>query len=337
MGPLFVVSCLNILNFPMPVLSPHINQVAQIILGYFLGSAITPEYLKQMKQFFLPIVMTVVYSLLVTFGIGYVIHFVLPLDIATGILSAAPGGLPEVGVIALALQAEIPTITLIHIVRIFVVIAFIPLVIKVGGLGSSAVTAKNNPKTKVKEHERISLKELAATGVQKYRNKFHKVTSWLLHWTPVIAVAGGFIFNALQIPAGFMLGGMLAVVAASVKGLKVKPLPPELFGTALLIIGIVIGMQFTRETLVQLSDIYMHVVLINIIILISGIGLAYIMHRVTGWKFLVCILASAPAAIFMMAAIASDTDSEPFKVSLLHIARLFTVKLTLPIIALFLM
>ena len=63
-------------------------------------------------------------------GFAFVVHAMLGIDRSLVLLAFAPGGLSEMSLVALAMKAEVAFVALHHVVRIVLVIAFAPLVLR---------------------------------------------------------------------------------------------------------------------------------------------------------------------------------------------------------------
>jgi len=59
---------------------------------------------------------------------------------------------------------------------------------------------------------------------------------------------------------------------------------------------------------------------------------AWIIHRLTGWDLPTSLLAAAPGGFTVMTALAIKHDLDPVKISMLHLCRLFTIKMFIPFI-----
>lgn len=326
LGPLVAVSLGNLAGLSFPPLPTLFDNSAQVILGFYLGSSITRANLHEIKAVYLPALAISVWSLVITFALGYFVYQTTVLSLPTAILSASPGGAPEVSILALSVGADVTTVTVIQMARLFAVLLLTPLISKRFQTGSKSVIRK----TIAKQEHTLSVE--SATPVDKGNDNILSFMRKMLNPGLVIAILGGFLFYTLQIPAGFMIGAMITVGISSVSGLKIKPLPDLVRTAAYIGIGVLIGQYFTREALMNIAEIYPVVLLLTGSMLLSCAALGVAISKLMGWNLSTCLLATAPGGLITLTAIAEDMNADPLKVSLLHISRLITIKLTLPLV-----
>ncbi len=326
LGPLVAVSIGNLAGMTFPPLPTWFDNSAQVILGFYLGSSITRDNLHEIKAVSLPALVISAWSMVITFVLGYFVYRTTVLSLPTAILSASPGGAPEVSILALSVNADVTTVTVIQMARLFAVLLLIPLISK----RFHKVPKSFTRETSTKQVHAMSVESAAPVG--NHNNNLRSFVGKMLNPGLVIAVLGGYLFYSLHIPAGFMVGAMITVGISSVSGLKIKPLPDLVRTAAYIGIGVLIGQYFTREALLNIVEIYPVVLIVTGLMLLSCAALAVIISKTMGWKLSTCMLATAPGGLITLTAIAAEMDSDPLKVSLLHMARLITIKLTLPLV-----
>lgn len=327
LGPLVAVSLGNLAGLSFPPLPTWFDNSAQVILGFYLGSSITRDNLHELKVVSLPAAVVAVWSLVITFLLGYFVYRATALSLPTAVLSASPGGAPEVSILALSVNADVTTVTVIQMARLFAVLLLTPLISKKYHPGSKALS------------EKITSKQLQTLSVESavpiQNNTNHHIRGFirrLINPGLGIAILGGFLFYYLKVPAGFMVGSMIAVGASSMSGFKIAALPVQVRTVAYIGIGVLIGQYFTREALVNIAEIYPVVLLLTGSMLLSCAALAVAISKLMGWNLSTCLLATAPGGLITLTAIAEDMNADPLKVSLLHMSRLITIKLTLPLV-----
>ncbi len=328
LGPMVAVSLGNLAELPFPLLPAWFENIAQVVLGFYLGAGITQGNLKELKAIFFPAAATAVWSMVITFGLGFFLYKITPLNLATAVLSSSPGGAPEVSIIALSVNADVATVTVMQMARLLAILIMAPCLSKIArAMGKTAVSRSHL------EHYDPAILE-PTLPVYGYNSQIRHFIAGLLNPGLGIALVGGLVFYYLGVPAGYMIGSMIAVGTASVCGLKIRPLPNKIRAAALIGIGVLIGQFFTRDALSGIADIYPVVLLLTGLMLLLCASLAVVLSMVMGWKMSVCLLATAPGGLITMIALAEEMGSDPLKVSLLHLARLITVKLTLPLVIL---
>lgn len=127
LGPLLVSAVLHVSGITESVPPALLVNVAQVILGTVLGCrflGISPSTLVPAAA--LSIGATVL-TLLLALGAGWAMQATAGITADQALLALAPGGLTEMGLIALAIQADVAFVALHHVVRILFVIILAPL------------------------------------------------------------------------------------------------------------------------------------------------------------------------------------------------------------------
>ncbi|NLC50696.1 MAG: hypothetical protein GX764_00090, partial [Firmicutes bacterium] len=152
-----------------------------------------------------------------------------------------------------------------------------------------------------------------------------------------IAVAGGFFFLYLEVPAGAMLGAMVFIVSASLIGIRVVQPPKSFYPFMLIGVGLMVADNIGAETLNFLvyGGLFEPVLLSTLLIVLSSILVAYLVHKATQWDFPTCFLAAAPGGFTTMTTMALNFGKDPLRVSILHLFRLLALKVVVPLIIMF--
>lgn len=110
-----------------------------------------------------------------------------------------------------------------------------------------------------------------------------------------MGVTGGIIGHALDLPAAGLLGALIAVGLSSILFRQLPPLPESLRVWAQIGIGGMIGLNFSQETLLELTLMAGPVLAATAVVIASGLVLAALLRRLTDWDALTCLLAAALA------------------------------------------
>lgn len=327
-GPMVALSLGNILELPLPMLPGWFESIAQIILGFYLGIGITRKNLKQLKSASLPAAVIAGWSLFITFALGFFLYRTTQFSLATAVLSSSPGGAPEVSIVAVAINADVATVTIMQMARLLAILMLAPLL-------SYVMRSHRKSGSPACFYDHFNPEAMEEASSTSYTGNRVRTFFWRL-FNPglAIAAAGGLAFHHIGIPAGYLIGAMVAVGAFSLYGLKINLPPEQLRSGSYIGIGLLIGQYFTREAFVGTLEIYPVVLLLTAMMLLSCAVLGLVISKITGWRLSVCLLATAPGGLITMIAMAAEMDSDPFVVSLMHMSRLITVKLTLPLVVL---
>lgn len=104
---------------------------AQIILGSVIGCRFTGIRVTELARAAVLSLVATLLSLLVALGFGLAMRHIAGIELEQALLALAPGGLTEMGLVALAIHADVAFVALHHAARILFVILIAPLAFRV--------------------------------------------------------------------------------------------------------------------------------------------------------------------------------------------------------------
>ncbi len=336
LGTIVIVGTLRILGYPLPATPEFFSPAVQVFLGLFVGSKVTRDTVNQLKAMIPPALVIVVWALSLVFGMGYFISRITYLDPVTAILSSSVGGLPEMTVIGLDTNADIPAMITIKLVRMLATIFTFPFLVKLVAKNDR----ENNKNISINNMEEFENNRKVNT-LDKIRGKIasFNVKSFLRSallslLSLAIAAAGGLLFINLGVPAGGMVGSMFFVAIANLLRAPVITPSPGVFGFMLVGVGLMVADNIAPETLEAfLTDgIIIPIIISTTLVFLSSFLVAYLIHKLAGWDFTTSFLAAAPGGFTIMTALAIKYNKDPFRVSILHLCRLLAIKSVVPFV-----
>lgn len=119
--------------FALPVSMPPywVLAGAQILLGVWLGCMFDRETLARTRAFVLAAIVSTGVLIVLCAGMAFAIAAVTGIDWHTMILATAPGSVTEMALTAKILNQQVAIVTAFHIVRIFIILPFLPLIFSV--------------------------------------------------------------------------------------------------------------------------------------------------------------------------------------------------------------
>ena len=357
LGPLIVIGGMRIAQVPIPAGPDFLDPLVQILLGIFIGSKVTPDTVHDIKNLFRPALVVSIWALALVFAYGPVLSAVTWLDPVTAVLSSSVGGLPEMMVLSVETGADVAVVVLMKIVRALVIITAFPFIFQwyvgrqqpsPGAADASAPDSDsssgdpNDSDPAVDDDaswsrsERLNLTRFVRVAREVLTSLTRRPHELVL--TGVLAAAGAFVLVTLGVPAGLMVGAMLGVAIASAYGLPVRGFPPRLFNLLLVALGIMVSQHFTPETgeMLAAGGVIWPLVLSTIVVFVTGLLSAWVIHRFAGWDLPLCLLAGAPGGFTIMTSLAVYYGYDPFRVSMVHLARLLAIKTVVPLVFTFL-
>lgn len=131
LGPMVLSAALHLTGVTESTPPGLLVNAAQIILGTVLGcrfQSINPKTL--LRAVLLSLAATVL-TLTLAFGAGLAMRGLAGVQVDQAILALAPGGLTEMGLIAMAIHSDVAFVALHHVVRILFVLMAAPLAFRI--------------------------------------------------------------------------------------------------------------------------------------------------------------------------------------------------------------
>ncbi len=142
--------------------------------------------------------------------------------------------------------------------------------------------------------------------------------------------AGGILGRRLKIPAGALIGSLLAAMVFNAV-YPVIPTYPKDFRLGIQILsGMVIGTRFTQSDIKTLKTMVLPVVILIVMLLSINVGFAILMSKLTTLSFMTSFFACAPGGVSDLALVAADFGATMEHVALLQLFRLISVIIIFP-------
>ena len=161
--------------------------------------------------------------------------------------------------------------------------------------------------------------------------KLSALAQWRRYWaTPLIGLIGGYLASLIGWPLPWIIGSLLAVIAARCSGWLVTEIPGGR-QTGQWLVASAIGLHFTSEVMAELLS-HFGVILVGALatLLLSLIGIALL--RRAGVDRATAFFASMPGGASEMVNLAQRHDAQVARVAAAHSLRLLLVVLLIPAI-----
>ena len=301
-GPAFFVTVGAMAGLRLSIPNRLRNTVFTVI-GMTIGSGVTPEMVATAAQWPLSIVilvaaMVVIMTLgtvLLERGFGY--------DRTTALLGAAPGHLSYVLSLSTAIRADIPAISIIQSTRVLVLTLAVPFL-------AAAI---------------------AEGGLEQALPDGEAMTAMVLVATTLVAIGLALVFQRLNVPAAFLLGGMLASSAGHLTGVGPGLVPAWLTIPAFVVMGTLIGTRFSGVSLALIRHAAAAALAFTALAGIVAVMAGLLATGLLGLPLVQTLVAYAPGGLEAMAAMALLLGVNPAFVAAHHIARLLFLTLLIPL------
>jgi membrane AbrB-like protein len=130
LGAIFATMAAVLIGFPAPPVPRPLINTAQLFFGVYLGITISLESLRGVGKVLPWAIGGSVALVAFTYLVGFGLTLVTPASLLTAFLSTAPGGITEMGIVALTLGADVAFILAYQLFRLFCILLAAPLLLR---------------------------------------------------------------------------------------------------------------------------------------------------------------------------------------------------------------
>jgi len=154
-------------------------------------------------------------------------------------------------------------------------------------------------------------------------------------FTLAVSAAGGGVAHFLGLPAGWLMGGALAVTVAAMLGLPVR-MPDRLRDVAFVLIGMSMGASVAPDSLSLLASwpITLAALALELAIIVATTG--WMLTRLFGLDAGTAYLSSFPGHLSFVLGIAATGVGNPRQIVIIQVIRILMLTIAVPIGAMFL-
>lgn len=304
-GSILVVACAALAGRPMRIPARTV-QVLQVLIGISLGAVVTPETLRGIATYPLSIGVLIAASIVISVvGTAY-LRTVHRWDMVTAYLASAPGGLSQVMAMAIELKADVRAVAIVQTFRIVIIAVGFPALL--AGLGLVGQTGRSlGGSFDVGQLGELAILVAVSTGmaIAAYRFRF---------------------------PGGLLFGSMLTSAALHGSGTLYVELPWWVTLTVMIAFGAVGGARFANTPVRMLLHYIGAAFGLFATALVITVIFAFALVQVVTLPVADVMIAYAPGAVDAMLLLALALNLDPVYVGAHHLARIFFVLLTMPIV-----
>jgi len=278
---------------------PPLRSGMIMVLGVMLGSGFTPEILGRIGDWGVSLSALAGYVVVCTVaGVVYLQRFVR-LDAVTAYFTATPGGLNEMVLAGTAMGGDDRTISLVHALRVMLVVLVIPFWFQALGYYDPHDRGPLGPPLASVSPEDALLLAGCAVGYP--------------------------IARFLRIPAAQIVGPMLLSAAIHLGGLTAGAPPGVLVAAAQVVVGSALGCRFTGIRVERIGRCAVMSVGLTALMLAAAVAAAWMLSATTGLGMAGLILAFAPGGLAEMSLVALALGTDIAFVSTHHIVRIVLI------------
>ena len=222
-------------------------------------------------------------------------------DPATALFASLPGALSLTLLLASGTKADMRRVTIAQCIRLFFLVAALPTVI-----------------TWLRPHEDAGLTLSQIGGL------------WDILLLVTVSTAAGYALEWLKVPAGLMLGPMLASAGLELSGLISGAAPMSILIPANVVLGVMIGARFSHFTFSEFRQALVEGFSGFVIALAIAMAGAAVAAYFSGLPFALTLLAFSPGGLDAMTIMAFSLNLDPAYVGAHQMVRYMALALLMP-------
>jgi membrane AbrB-like protein len=304
-----VVGLVRALTVPRPAAVPaRANMAAQAVVGVAMGALVDLGTLRAVASNWLPVLLVTVGTLVLSLAAGLVLRLNRGISPVTGAFSMIAGGASGIVVMARDLGADERMVAVLQYLRVLLIVVLMPVVATtVYGAAPGSGTA--------------------AGGA---------TSDWPagLLFTVGCGVVGLLLGRLARLPVAALLGPMILAAVVGLGGqAHGLDVPPFVQSAAFLVIGLQVGISFTRASLRTIGRVLPLALALIVVLIVASAGLGAVLAAATGASALDGYLATTPGGLYAVLATATDSGADATFVLAVQVLRLFVMLLTAPLVA----
>ena len=287
---------------------PPAMTAAQAVVGVSMGALVDLGTLRAVAANWLPVLLVTLGTLLLSLLAGLVLRLQPGISPVTGAFALIAGGASGIIVMARELGADERMVAVLQYLRVLLIVVLMPVVAT--GLygaapGSGSGAGEGGPGWPVG-----------------------------LLFTVGCGLVGLVVWRWLRLPVAALLGPLLLAAAVDLSGLGRGAQVPVAVGVAaFLVIGLQVGLSFTRDSLATIGRALPLALAVIIGLIVASAGLGAVLAATTGASALDGYLATTPGGLYAVLATATDSGADATFVLAVQVLRLFVMLLSAPLVA----
>ncbi|HEX2072463.1 MAG TPA: AbrB family transcriptional regulator [Geodermatophilus sp.] len=292
------------LTLPRPAMT-----AGQALIGVSIGALVDLGTLAAIGRDWLPVLLVTVGTLALSLLAGLLMRLQPGISPVTGAFAMIAGGASGITAMSRDLGADDRMVAVLQYLRVLIIVVLMPV--------AATVVYGAQP----------------GSGGPPADDEGPGWPARLL-FAAVCVGAGVALGRLLRIPVPALLGPLLVATALDLSGLSggaSVPVPLEL--AAFLVIGLNVGLNFTRDSLRTIGRALPLALVAIAGLVVACAGLAAVLAATTGVSALDAYLATTPGGLYAVLATATDGGADATFVLAVQLLRLFVMLLSAPLVA----
>jgi uncharacterized protein len=282
---------------------------AQGLIGVSIGALVDLDTLAAISRDWLPVLLVTVGTLLLSVLAGLVMRLLPGVSPVTGAFAMVAGGASGITAMSRELGADDRMVAVLQYLRVLLIVVLMPVT-------ATAVFGAD-----------------PGAGGATVDDAGPGWPAGLL-FAAVCLLAGAPLARLLRIPVPTLLGPMLVAAGLDLGGLSGgADVPAPLETAAFLVIGLMVGLGFSRESLRAVGRALPLALAVILGLVAACAGLGALLAATTGVGALDAYLATTPGGLYAVLATAQDSGADATFVLAVQVLRLFVMLLSAPLLA----
>ena len=308
LGPMVSTGFLSVMGYYPAFMTQPVSFAGNILLGMMLGRQIDRTVLSRLKVLRRYVAIVAVGMIALSLACGYAIYFVTDIPLVTSLISGAAGGISEMSLFGISVDADVTVIVFVQFFRLVVFLALVPYL---ATMASRLEEKGGNPRARwTPANDADPLPFFAAGDYPKLI---------------VVCILVGWLGRISRIPTGAMLGAMIAGGSLAYVLKKRYLFPQQLGYFSQILIGTVMGQRIDQGVVSQLGSLLLPVLAATALMLAGSLLLAVLLYRISGWDFTTCLVCAAPAGLSQVALLADEIGVDLFTITIFHSVRIIGI------------
>ena len=300
---------------------------AQAVLGAAIGASLEPSTLVGLRQDWFWVLVSCLGTVLLSVVAGYVVRLRPGISTATGVFAMIAGGASGSVAISRDLGADDRVVAVVQYLRVLIILLGMPLVAQVVFQAPAPVYGAEiyDPETTP------TIRVFSFLFPLRIPEAGPVVAGLTL--AAVSLLIGLPLARYIRFPAGALIFPMVVAAVLAGTGVIQADFPVWLESLGFALIGLQVGLRFTRAGLRSVAAVLPLATLVIIGLIVACAGLGVILARATGQSMLDGYLATTPGGLYAVLATAVGSGADVTFVLMVQIARLFVMLLCAPLLA----
>ncbi|MDR1483173.1 MAG: AbrB family transcriptional regulator [Synergistaceae bacterium] len=296
-----------------------VSSACKVIMGLIMGRRLNRSSLALLRHAIKPALVVSVWMVLLSIFGGILFSRMSGLPMSTSLIGSSMGGISEMAVFALSMNFDAATVTIMGVSRLVAVLVITPWIAEKW--------------SKRLEKKRVSGGDCKTPNLNPGgQDRAARMSGREVGCMSILSIAGGFAFESVGIPAGYMLGAVFMSGAFSLVSGRTFTIPPRIMAAAQIGIGLEIARQFGPEQIGYFTNARFLITLIvsNILTNALNLLLSLIIRKMTGWDPLTCLLSTCAGGLSQMVIVAEEMNADPLTIGILQLTRYLAIVSCLP-------